>query len=842
MGTLGTVLGGLLGSGGMRAAIAAGLGMIFAATGAAAQEAAAMASLRLDPLSLGIGALLVLVPAVAILLLLRWRTASLAVEAGRAATLAERLTESLLAAPDGFYAWLGEREICSRRLAVLLGLYGGTGSTFMDVLESFAAADAAQLDAAIRRLREDGSGFEMELRIRDGGRRVRASGVRASGPDGTAQADLVWMHDVTEGAALEAELATRLAGLGAERERIEGLLGVLPIPVWVRDDDLSLLHVNRAYARAVDVASPLAAVAGQIELASDASVREARALAARARAAGEPRSESFHLVLGGERRFTEITEAPFETDDGGLLTAGFALDLTRVEDLQAELARHASAHAQVLEHLATAIAIFSTDTRLTFFNTAFQRLWRLEGEWLEAQPTYGAVLDSLRERRLLPEVADYRAYKEDELKRFISLIDAAETLLHLPDGRTLRRMIAAHPYGGLIFTYEDVTDTLALERSFNTALAVQRETLDHLHEGVAVFRADGRLRLYNPAYGRIWNLSAGMLEAEPHLTDLVEAHRPYFEGGPDRASVWPEVRERLLALFNTRAAQSGRVERFDDSIVDFASVPLPDGAMLVTWLDVTDSARVERALRERNEALAAADLLKSEFIANVSAEVRKPLTTVIGFSEMLAAEYFGKLNKRQHDYAKGITEAGQGLQTLISDILDLAAIEAGQMTLELDSLDVHPMLTGVLGLVRERVREKKVHLGFDCPLDIGWIVADERRLRQVMFNLLGNALKRTPAGGRVVVRAERRSGELALTISDTGAALSEEQQARLFGGFAHGGRRDALPPGQDGDDAGIGLALVQRFVDLHGGRVELASAPGEGTVVTVRLPVGSDAA
>lgn len=827
----------------MRAGIAAGLALVVvAAAEAAAQEVHGLAALRLDPLSLGGGALAVLVPAVAILVLLRWRMAQVAAEAARASALAERLNECLLAAPDGFYAWLGERETCSRRLAVLLGLFGGTDSSFMDVLESFAAADAALLDGAVRHLREEGQGFELELRLRDGGRRVRAVGVRAASPDGAPLADLVWMHDVTEGAAFEAELASRLAGLGVERERVEGLLGTLPIPVWVRDDDLSLLHVNRAYARAVDVASPQAAVAGQIELASEGSVREARALAARARAAGEPRSESFHLVLGGQRRFTEITEAPFATADGGLLTAGFAMDLTRVEELQQELARHASAHAQVLEHLATAIAIFSTDTRLTFFNTAFTRLWRLEAEWLAAQPTYGAVLDSLRERRLLPEVADYRAYKEEELKRFISLIDAAETLLHLPDGRTLRRMINAHPYGGLIFTYEDVTDTLALERSFNTALAVQRETLDHLHEGVAVFRGDGRLRLFNPAYGRIWNLSPAMLEAEPHVAELVEAHRPYFEGGAERASAWPEVRERLLALFNTRAPQSGRVERLDDSIVDFASVPLPDGAMLVTWLDVTDSARVERALRERNEALAAADLLKSEFIANVSAEVRKPLTTVIGFSEMLAAEYFGKLNKRQHEYARGITEAGQGLQALISDILDLAAIEAGQMTLELDTVDVHPMLSAVLGLVRERVREKKLQLEFDCPLDVGWIVGDERRLRQVLFNLLGNALKRTPPGGKVSVRAERRPTELALTISDGGAALSDEQQARLFGGFAHGGRRDVLPAGQADGDSGVGLALVQRFVDLHGGRVELASTPGEGTVVTVRLPVGAAAA
>lgn len=827
----------------MRAPLAAGLGLIMAAEPALAQDAVAVATSQpgwFDPMSAGLGALLVLLPAVAALLLLRWRMAGWEKEATRETQESERLLECLLAAPDGFYAWIGEREICSRRLAVLLGLYGGTESSFADVLEAFAAVDAAGLDAALGRLKAEGQGFEMEIRLREGSRRVRAVGVRASDADGTGLADLIWMHDVTEGAAVEEELAGRIDGLAAERERLDGLLSVLPVPVWVRDDDLSLVHVNRAYARAVDSASPQAVVAGQIELASDGAVREARALAARARAAGESRSENFHLVLGGQRRFTEITEAPFETNDGELLTAGFAMDLTRVEDLQAELERHANAHAEVLEHLATAIAIFSTDTRLTFYNTAFIRLWRLEGDWLSAQPTYGAVLDALRERRLLPEVADYRAYKEDELKRFISLIDAAETLLHLPDGRTLRRMIAAHPYGGLIFTYEDVTDTLALERSFNTMLAVQRETLDHLHEGVAVFRGDGRLRLFNPAFARIWDLSEADMAGEPHLADLVEAHRRFFEGRPDRATDWPQVRERLIALFNDRVPREGRLERLDDTIVDFASVPLPDGAMLLTWLDVTDSARVEKALRERNEALAAADMLKSEFIANVSAEVRKPLTTVIGFSEMLSAEYFGKLNKRQHEYARGITEAGQGLQTLISDILDLAAIEAGQMTLELDTVDIHPMLSGVLGLMRERVRERKLSLDFDCPLDIGWVVADGRRLRQVLFNLIGNAVKDSPAGGKMTVAARRRPGEIAFTIADSGPGMTEEEQARVFGGSLYRRRFEVVPATGGGPAAaGLGLALVERFVYLHGGRVEVDSTPGIGTTVTVRLPVGA---
>jgi signal transduction histidine kinase len=782
-----------------------------------------------DPVGMAVGAAAVLPVALGLLAWQRWRMARLERRADAQEAEIRRLAESLLSAPDGFYAWMEpDRALCSRRLAVLLALGRGTDSTFADVLAAFADSDARRLAAAVDDLRRDGVGFELDLDLPDGGRRVGVHGVRAAAPDGEALADLLWVRDVTEGAAVVEDLQQRLLALATDAAHARGLLDALSVPVWLRDDDLSLLTVNAAYAAAVDAPSPATVIAHQIELASDGLVREARALAARARAAGEPRTEAFHLVLGGHRRMTAITEAAFPMGERRL-TAGFALDQTRVEELQTQLDHHVAAHAEVLERLATAIAIFSTDTRLAFFNTAFQRLWRLDTEWLAAQPTFGAIMDALRERRLLPEVADYRAYKEEELKRFISLIDPAETLMHLPDGRTLRRVISAHPYGGLIFTYEDVTDSLALERSFNTMMAVQRETLDHLHEGLAVFGGDGRLKLSNPAFARLWGLEDADLEDEPHVAEVVERLAPYFAGRPDRAATWTAVRERLLGLFAERHPAEGRLERQDDTIVDYAAVPLPDGALLLAWLDVTDTARVERALRERNEALAAADLLKSEFIANVSAEVRKPLTTVIGFSEMLSAEYFGKLNKRQHEYARGVTEAGQALQALISDILDLAAIEAGQMTLELDAVDVHPMLSAVLALVRERVRESRLQLTFDCPLDIGWIVADERRLKQVLFSLVGNAVKFTPAGGAITVAAERRGGELVLIVADTGPGIPEADQGAVFDSFVHGRQ-------PQGHGAGLGLALVKRFVELHGGRVELTSAAGQGTTVTVRLP------
>lgn len=799
-----------------------------------------------DTLALTAGiAVLALLIVLPIILWLRSQLRQTADEVTRLDVENTRLGEILASAPDGFYRWnLApdggiHSENCSRRLAVLLGLYGGTGATFTDILENFGAEAAAALDSSVETLHKQGSGFELELPLRESTRRLLMVGGRAADAEGTPLADVLWMRDVTEGATAVESLSHQRRDLGAERDRLRALLDALPIPVWVRDGDLALVYCNQAYARAVDAEASEAAVEGGMELVPGPAVREARALAARARASGLLRSEPFHLVMEGARRLVELSETPFPAGgDGSLMTVGIAIDRTRQEELQSQFERHVAAHAEVLENLGTAIAIFSSDTRLSFYNTAFSMLWQLDTDWLANEPTYANLLDVLREHRRLPEVADYRAFKDEELRRFTSLLEAGEDLLHLPDERTLRRTVSAHPFGGLLFTYEDVTDALALERSHKTSLAVHRETLDNLYEGIAVFSSDGRLRLSNPAYGRIWNLSPKELETEPHISELVERHHDYFITATD----WPAVKDWMLALSSDREARHGRIERSDGAILDYASVPLPDGAVLTTWLDVSDSAQVERALRERNEALAAADRLKSEFIANVSAEVRTPLTTVLGFSEVLSLGYFGALNPRQLEYAKGITEAGNYLLQVLSDILDLATIEAGQMTLSLNAVEVHAMLTSVLQLTRERLREKQLVINFDCPLDIGWMVADERRIRQVLFSLLSNAVKFTPAHGQITLAAMRAKGEVGeeilFTVADTGQGIAPEEQQMVFGSFVRGVPGQETEMGSNSSGAGLGLSLVKNFVELHGGRVELASVPTEGTTFIIHLPAG----
>jgi signal transduction histidine kinase len=531
-----------------------------------------------------------------------------------------------------------------------------------------------------------------------------------------------------------------------------------------------------------------------------------------------------HVVIAGSRRLLDIIERP--SGDGGAI--GFAFDLTDLESAETELRRHVSAHAEVLEGIGAAVAIYSADQRLKFFNAGFAALWGLEAEWLAAEPSFGDVLERLRERRRIPEHADFRAFKRERLQLFTSLIHRQQELMHLPDDRTLLLSISPHPLGGLTFVYENVTDRLALERSCNTLTQVRRATLDNLFEGVAVYGSDGRLKLHNPAYLKIWGLSLGDVAGEPHIGEIVEKMRAFLDDGED----WAATKQGIIARVTTHAATSSTLHRSDASMLQVATVPLPDGNVLLTYLDVTDTARVERALRERNEALETAGRLKSEFIANVSHELRTPLNAVIGFAEILVNRYFGALNPRQLDYSHSILASARLLMRLINDILDLATIEAGYMVLETGRIDVSAMLHAVLSLTCERARSRDLELDLRCPPEIGVVEGDERRLKQALFNLISNAVKFTPPGGAIRLEATRRDNALLLTVADTGVGIPPADQARVFEKFERGVRQ----PG-----AGLGLSLVKSLIELHGGTVEIESASGQGTRITCRLPVSQRA-
>lgn len=765
-------------------------------------------------------------------------------EARRWSEANERMSAILAASPDAYFRWdlapdgTNLDSFCSRRLALLFGLFGGTSATFEDVLDAFQEDDSKKLVAAFKTLHSDGQAFQMVLLLKDANRRILAIGSRVVDSEGTPLADMLWVRDVTDGAVAVDELNQEKEVMSLELDRFRSGFDLAVIPLWIRDSDLSLMRCNMSYAQAVEASSPEDAVANGRELAPANMVREARALAARARAANESRTEIFHVVIDGARKELEITETPVRTKGrSDVMTFGMAIDATPREELKKLLERHSAAHADILEKLETPIAILTSDMRFSFFNMAFATLWGLDPEWLLTKPTYSGFLDALRESRTAPEVSDYRAYKEEQARILSNLVEPSEELLHLPDERTVRRSAFPHPFGGLLLTYEDLTTALSLKRMLKTSFTVYQETIDNLHEGVVIIAPDGRVRLFNPAYCKLWNFPPELLETQPHIFELVENCRGFFGNAMD----WDDLSEKLRALFFERSSREARFEREDGAIIDFAKAPLTDGGILTIWLDVSDTAHVENALRERNEALSEANKLKNEFIANAGSEVARPLSTIKNYVELFSNGNLGPLTELQLNYARGVREAASRLETVFSDILDLAAIEAGNVSLSLNAVDIHAMLCSVLSLSQERIREKRIRIKFDCPLDIGWMVADERRIRQLLFHLLSNAISFTPEGGEIVLagsrtRIDETESEISFVVSDSGPGVSKMEMEALFNSFMHNPLRE-----KTGDEEmAKGLSLVNSFAQMHGGYIEVRSNPGDGTTFVIRLPSGNN--
>lgn len=478
------------------------------------------------------------------------------------------------------------------------------------------------------------------------------------------------------------------------------------------------------------------------------------------------------------------------------------------------------------DKLATAFAVFDAAQRLAHFNQAYVDLWQLDPNWLATHPRDGEILDRLRQSRRLPEKADYRDWKKTWLAAYGSNTQV-EDQWHLPDGRTLHVIADSEGEGGITYLYENVTERIALESRHNALMQVQRETLDTLREAVAVFAPSGRLRLYNQAFARIWELNPRHLDGEPHIEDVIAWCSALY----DAPEEWERTKAAVTAIVAGRHPYESQIDRPDGVVLACAALPLPDGGTLLTYSDVSDSKRAERALIERTEALEAADRLKTAFISRVSYELRTPLTNIIGFSELLASPIVGTLNDRQRDYLGDIRLSGRTLLAIIDDILDLATIDAGALELKLSPVKVRDVIDQAVQGLEERLKQNEVALELDIEPGVDTFIADERRVTQILYNLLSNAIGFSEPGGKITLACTRDRSMLAFAVEDQGVGIPEEYQQAVFDRF------ESRTQGSRHRGAGLGLSIAKSLAELHGGTVALSSAPGKGTRVTVRLPL-----
>lgn len=739
-----------------------------------------------------------------------------------------RLEAFLSAVPGEYCGWASDNTIAySRGFCDALGLAEIEKPS--DIADILSYEDGLVLQSMFAKLREHGTAFTINVQNRPETKLFKISGTCGRSLEGDDVFYILWLEDMSDLRSASEVMEEEQRALRDEMDMLQDSLDALPHPVWIRDHEHKITWCNVTYAKMTN-ARPSEIISEQKEIiAADRTKKPSEKdkifgpdLAKKALDKAKTQIVETHVVIEGKRLLLKISEIPIKARG---ITVGMAEDLTEEERILDEVKSNQGAHLALLEQLRSAIAIFGADHSLQFYNGSYAQLWDLDEGWLNTKPKLGDIMEKLREMRRLPEQADFRGYKKSWINMFTDLIDPHDDMLYLPDGSALRMLVVPHKLGGLMMIFEDVTSRLELESSYNTLIAVQKETLDNLAEAVAVFGGDGRLRLWNPSFSKLWRLDPENLEGDPHVTRIVEKMSAFFT-----ESEWPDVKGRMISLALDRSMNEGRLERQCESLVDYATVPLPDGGVLVTYTDVTDSVRVENALREKNAALETAEKLKLDFLANVSYQLRTPLNAIMGFNEILEQEFFGTLNEKQKEYTRDIHGASDRLLNLINDILDLSTIEAGQMDLDIEEVSVRSMMDSIENLVKDWARKSEIEVVVKCPSNIGKMQIDETRMKQAVINLVRNSISSSEKGGVIEVKASRQKDMVKFSVQDFGSGIAPEDQKRILKPF------ERIDASQNGRGAGLGLSLVKNIVALHNGEFDLSSKVGSGTTVTLLIP------
>jgi signal transduction histidine kinase len=667
-----------------------------------------------------------------------------------------------------------------------------------------------------------GPPVERQVRILGSDRvlEVRGGLAAASWPAGTL---LLWLFDTSSAEGERLKLATQLSQTEMALDSLTHLIESAPFPMWYRGPDMSLGLVNSAFVAAVEARDAAEVIARGSELIDSPGDDSARAGALAALEAGRPYVRTQPATIGGERRMLKLVDVPLATG----AVAGFAIDIQDLEDARFELAQHIDSQRELADRMTAGVVQFDADRTLSFFNQPFAVMAQIDHEWLAERPEFDRLLERMRENGRLPEVRDFPAWKAEHGQWFTSTAEVISEDWILASGDHWRIVAQPLPDGGVRMIVEDRTEQVRLASARDTLLRVRTATFDNLFEAISVFASDGRLYLWNKRFSEVWELDEQWLSEHPRVDELVPAMARRLVN-PTAAA---QVREMVRSTTSGRRSGTGRVSMTDGRHFEFAAVPLPDGNALFTMVDVTDSTRIEAALRERATGLEEADRVKTDFVANMSYELRTPLTSIGGFAEMLAAGYAGKLPPAAADYVSAILESVERLAKLIDDVLDLTQGDRRGVVLEKERIDMAGLVKAATEAITPKATEKKQKLDLNVDGSTGVVVGDSRRLRESIEHVLRNAVSYTPDRGKVKVSAKGDEEAVTVTIADNGPGISPEEQGQVFNRFHRVGGT------MRGDAAfGLGLPLTQQFVEAHGGKVELQSTSGKGTTVTLTIP------
>ena len=712
--------------------------------------------------------------------------------------------------PDRLADWLGLSP-SPRYLDDLAGRDGG-----------LTPEDARAIAADVAAAQKAGRSFSRAIRARGSSRALMIKGQRAPRDLQAPGGVVLWVFDATESEAAIARLGEERAEALEAFDALTGLIEAAPLPMWYRGPDLRLAMVNSAYVEAVEAPDAADVIRRGVELVEGSGIGGPLASAVIARDTGKPQMQAMPATIRTMRRMLRVYDVPLPI--GGV--AGFAVDIEELEQARSGIKRFADAQRAMLDRLSAGVVQFAPDRTLAFCNQPFRRLFAMKSEWLADRPEFDRVLERMREANRLPEVRDFPGWKAEWRDWFLEAGGAIEEQWHLPGGVHLRVVAQPLPDGGLLLIFEDRTEQVQLASARDTLLRVRTATFDNLYEALGVFAADGRLQLWNNKFRALWGFDEEFLTSHPGVDTLADAAARQL-AKPGRASL---IGDLVRAATVERQQRGGELEFADGRFFELAAVPLPDGNGLFTMLDITDGRRIQRALRDRNEALEAADRIKTAFVANMSYELRTPITSISGFAEMLAEGYAGKLSKDAHGYVAAILESVERLGFFVDEVLDLTQNEGRTPALEMLEVDLDVVAREAADAIQPLAARKKLDFAVEILPSTGSMKGDARRLRQVVEHLLRHAVGGSEQGGRILLHVDGTAAAARIVVSDDGAGMTPQAVAHAFDRFAEpgvtrGGERSL----------GLGLPLAKQFVEAHGGTIELVSEPGAGTLITVKF-------
>ncbi len=504
----------------------------------------------------------------------------------------ERYAETLYASHDGYFAFIypDEKvndprktitERCSRRLAVILGLEKGTKSDFNDVLKNFYKDDIKKINKYVGLLKEEGVAFEDYFLIKTANKYIRLEGVRINGADGNIYCDMIWFRDISFATNRIKSLEEAQSAAEQKFQLQQDILDNLPFAVWLRDEHLNIKYCNKKFAEFIPMKTREEIINDHLEVIGTNGESISKTLAEKAHATRRQSKMPVGIVSQGNRLAMEVYEIPFYAEQNleKTYSTGCLIEINELDELRRNLKNHQNAQLEILGSLGTAFAVFAQDMSLAYYNHAFADLWQLDVAWLDNRPSYTAFLDIIREKRLLPEVPDYKAFRQDEQKKFTQIIEPVNDLLHLPDGKTLRRMRAPYPMGGVVFAFEDISDRLAATSAYNALIAVQNEILSGLFDAVLIFGANGRLNFFNQTYINLWKADETFLSAQPSFDDVLDSQKIFFDSDGD----WNSLKKGIGANIWDMTAKTMTLQRVDGKNLQLSVKHLSDESLMIVY-------------------------------------------------------------------------------------------------------------------------------------------------------------------------------------------------------------------------------------------------------------------